>query len=84
MIKLFKKFVRKIEELNRVPMFEYGITTGDICKRPDGHIRVCPGIITKVDGSCTCHTGNPPCGYCVDAPHYCNVCDWDEQNYQGE
>lgn len=52
---------------------DVGISEGDICWRDD-----CLGTIQKVDGSCTCHMGNPPCGYCVDAPHYCDTCTWEE------
>ncbi len=70
MIKLLRRFAKKIERLNE---HEIGTQEGDHCNR-----NFCLGTIRKVDGSCSCHTGNPPCGYCVDAPVYCDTCDWEE------
>ena len=84
MIKLLKRFAEKIEKLNEVRELTIeewarkyhtptGMYDGDICYR-----KGCMGSIIKVDGQCTCHTGNPPCGYCTDAPYYCNECGWEE------
>ena len=28
----------------------------------------------KVDGSCSCYTGNPPCSYCVKGKWQCGEC----------
>jgi|SaaInlLV_10m_DNA_2_1039722.scaffolds.fasta_scaffold41479_3 hypothetical protein len=52
---------------------DVGVSTGDRCWRYG-----CQGIIEKVEGSCSCHTGNPPCSYCTDAPVLCYVCGWEE------
>lgn len=70
MINLLKRFAKKIEELNET---EVGIQEGDICHRD-----FCLGTIERVDGSCSCNTGNPPCGYCTDAPVLCDTCGWEE------
>jgi hypothetical protein len=71
MIKLLKRFAKKIELLNEHVV---GIYEGDIC-----HRNFCLGTIRKVDGSCSCSTcGNPPCGYCTNAPVYCDTCGWED------
>ncbi len=70
MLRFLKRFVKKVEQMNEV---EVGITEGDICNR-----FFCTGTIHKVDGSCSCHTGHPPCHYCTDAPHYCDECGWED------
>lgn len=70
MIKFLKRFAKKIERLNEVGV---GITDGEHCNR-----NFCSGTIRNVEGCCTCHMGNPPCGYCTDAPHECDTCDWEE------
>lgn len=51
---------------------DVGDSMGDRCWRYG-----CLGIIQKIDGQCTCHTGNPPCGYCTDVPCYCDICPWE-------
>ena len=50
-----------------------GTQTGEMCNR-DG----CTGIIGEYEkeGCCSCHTGHPPCAYCVEDNHYCPVCGW--------
>jgi hypothetical protein len=30
--------------------------------------------VFKIDGSCSCHLGNPPCGYCLDGKWECGEC----------
>jgi hypothetical protein len=54
-----------------------GYAEGDICNR-DG----CEGIIEELekDGCCSCHTGNPPCGYCMIQTGYCPICEWEAEN----
>lgn len=50
---------------------------GDICNR-DG----CMGLIVgdEKEGGCSCHTGNPPCGYCTEQNQYCDTCGWEAVN----
>jgi hypothetical protein len=49
---------------------EIGLDEGEICNR-DG----CKGLMEYIkDRPCTCHTGNPPCSACTDAPLTCNKC----------
>lgn len=70
-LKLLKRFAGKIERLNE---YEIGIIEGDHCNR-----NFCLGTIYRVEGSCCCSTlENPPCGYCTDAPCYCDTCGWEE------
>lgn len=33
-----------------------------------------PEEFDLLDGGCSCHTGNPPCSYCVDTTE-CSVCN---------
>ena len=70
MIKLLKRFAKKIERLNE---HEIGVIEGDHCNR-----NFCLGTIEKVEGSCNCPSGNPPCWYCTDAPVFCDTCGWEE------
>ncbi|MFA5085698.1 MAG: hypothetical protein WC482_04975 [Candidatus Omnitrophota bacterium] len=47
-----------------------GTEEGQICNR-DG----CTGVMIYIkDRPCTCHTGNPPCSACTDAPLQCPEC----------
>ena len=70
MIRFLKRFAKKVEQLNEV---EVGIYEGDICNR-----HFCQGVIYREEGSCSCNTcGHPPCWYCADAPHYCDICGWE-------
>lgn len=49
---------------------EIGLDEGEICNR-DG----CRGTMMYIkDRPCTCHTGNPPCSACTDAPLTCSEC----------
>ncbi len=50
-------------------MAQVGICNGDICNRGS-----CQGVMYTEEGVCACHTGNPPCGHCVDAISWCDVC----------
>ena len=57
-------------------MYDEGYVEGDKCNR-----YFCEGILKNnyTDSSCTCHTGNPPCGHCTTNRSYCPVCLWDCQ-----
>ena len=54
---------------------DYGEEEGDECRRNG-----CGGIIGhhKHGGSCVCHLGRPPCGWCTSGYHACSSCDWSE------
>lgn len=63
----------KVEVVSEV---KEGTDEGEVCNR-DG----CLGIIERDEhfsGGCSCHTGNPPCSFCVDAKLHCPLCDWNE------
>ncbi len=57
----------------------FGYFKGDTCYRNG-----CKGIIEQYDSDygCSCHTGHPPCNYCVDSREYCPECDWDGREEQ--
>ena len=70
MIQFLRRFAKKIELLNEHIV---GLVENDLC-----HRNFCLGTIQKIDGSCVCHMGNPPCSYCTNGLHYCDTCDWEE------
>jgi hypothetical protein len=65
---------RALEVINKK---KKGTEEGETCWRNG-----CKGKIEIAhDGiSCTCHTGHPPCSYCVSSRPVCPVCGWGEEN----
>ena len=60
---------------------EVGTDAGEVCNRNN-----CKGIIAveEPDGSCSCHI-NPPCSYCTNKDHYCELCGWSHlEEYQAK
>ena len=56
---------------------EHGYAPGDICNRNE-----CDGtMIDQRDGSCSCHTGHPPCGYCTACITECDECGYEVEEH---
>lgn len=57
-----------------------GADEGEQCLRLDGRGKTCLGFIwyepDALLGSCVCHMGHPPCGYCVSTDSECSDCGW--------
>lgn len=65
--------------------FDEGYEKGERCNRMNDNTTFhCLGIIDELesDDSCTCHTGHPPCFYCVTSRLYCPICNWDGREEQ--
>lgn len=56
-------------------MSEFGYCEGDTCDR-----KGCKGVIQmRPSENCSCHI-NPPCGSCTAPRHFCDTCEWDEED----
>jgi hypothetical protein len=61
-------------------MEELGYIKDERCNRNG-----CFGVLYRKeqDGECSCHRGNPPCGYCVESIGCCPECGWNEIDSMG-
>ena len=73
---------KMLQQFDIKPILSVGEEEGEHCGQlqPDGSI--CFGVLEsrEPDGGCSCHCGNPPCGYCTAGRLYCEVCGWEEED----
>jgi len=71
------ELVRRALESGRLHDFPVAVgeVDGDICGR-----KGCNGVIVgkKFHGSCSCHLGHAPCGWCTSGCMTCSKCDFEE------
>jgi hypothetical protein len=69
-----------VECFNKLKLASVIIASGQL-KGETCHRYGCQGIIDEHErGSCTCHTGSPPCSNCTRALEYCPICGWEARD----
>jgi len=59
-----------------------GTEEGECCGQILSNDDRCVGLLEskELEGGCSCHCGNPPCGYCTAGRLYCEECGYEEEN----